>query len=244
MSTKNSKATNIIIVSFLVLTIVASVGFYFSRPQTVASASEESISQSASNKPSEKVATPQTNEQKELSVTQNDITVKITSAQVINTGVEIGICYTTLDGGEWYPMPGHLFYSKYEIFPDEFGFLDNEILADGTNTGTRCAFVRYRIDDLNTITTPIKFSILRFYAPSREAYSPCAELQQRLDTNPQAQSYGLKTKCEENADGSTNVTLIGNDKSITVDEAQKALNIIVSAEVSGNWEFTLNDIKR
>jgi hypothetical protein len=244
MSAKNKKSASIILVSLLILATIVSVGFYFSRPSSVVSASDEPSTQSAQITVAEEIATPQTNSQEALTATQNDITVKVTSAQVISTGVEIGICYTALDNGEWRPMPAHLFYGKYEIYPDEMEFLADEILADEKNTGTRCALVRYRVDDLNTITTPIKFSILKFYAPGREMYSPCEELQQRLNTNPQAQSYGLKAKCEENADGSTNVTLIGNDKSVTIDEAQKALNTIASAEVSGNWEFTITDIKR
>ena len=238
------KVISIIVVGLLVLATVTSIGFYFSRPQEVASAGSEPTPQSAPAMPSEEVVTPQTDSQEVLSITQNGITVKITSAQVISTGLEIGICYTALDNGEWRPLPAPLFYGKYEIYPDEIEFLANEILADGKNTGTRCALIRYRIGDLNTITPPIKFSILRFYTPGREMYSPCEELQQRLATNPQAQSYGLKAKCEENADGSTNVTLVENDKSITMEEAQKALNIIASAEVTGNWEFTITDIKK
>ncbi len=141
-------------------------------------------------------------------------------------------------------MPGHLFYDEYEVFPDEIQFLEGEILADGKRMGNRCALLRYRVDDIETITIPIQFSILQFYAPGREMYSPCEELQQRLGTNPQAQAYGLQVSCEENADGSTKVTLVGNNKSVTMEEAQKALDRIASAEVSGNWEFTIADIKR
>ena len=232
--------------SFIALAVTAVVGIYISRPQTVASASNAPIStaRSVTTKPVEQVEVPPTGTPQVLSETQNDITVNITSAQVIDTGLEVGICYTAIDNGEWRPMPGHLFYAKYEVFPDEIQFLESEILADGKNTGTRCALIRYRIDDLNTITTPIKFSILQFYAPGREMYSPCEELQQRLKTNPQAQAYGLNVSCEENADGSTKVALVGNNEAVTIEKAQKTLDIIASAEISGNWEFTITDIKR
>lgn len=140
-------------------------------------------------------------------------------------------------------MPGHLFYGQYEVLPDEIQFLENEILADGTNTGTRCALIRYRIDNLNTIAPPITFSVLQFYAPGREMYSPCEEFQQRLGTNSQAQPYGLQATCQENVDGSTSVTLVGRNESVSVEEAQKALEMISSAEVIGNWEFTITQIE-
>jgi len=178
-----------------------------------------------------------------LSKTQNDITVEITSTKLISTGVEIGICYTTPDNGEWYPLPGHLFYDKYEVFPDEYEFTSEKI-ADGKNTGTRCALVRYRIDDLNTLTTPIEFSILKFYAPGREMYTPCQELQQRLDTNPKAKAYGLKAKCVENSDGIISATLLDHAKSVSKDNAKQALDKIAKAEVVGPWEFTINEIER
>jgi hypothetical protein len=243
MQNKNKSAATIIVVSLLILTIVASIGFYFSRPETVVSAGGEPTLQSSPVKPIEAIK-PLTDSQKTLSVTQNDITVKITSAKVISTGVEIGICYTAPDNGEWRALPAHLFYGKYEVYPHETEYLANEILADGKNTGTRCAQVRYNVEDLNTITTPIKFSILSFYAPGREMYSPCEEVQQRLNTNPKAQAYGLKIKCEENSDSSTNVTLLSNNKSVASAEAQKALSVIASAEIPGNWEFTITDLMK
>jgi len=187
---------------------------------------------------------PQSASQEVLLKTQNDITVKITSTKMIGTGVEIGICYTAPDNGEWRPLPAHLFYDKYEVFPDEIHYLDNEIPADGKNTGTRCALVRYRIDDPNTITTPIKFSILQFYAPGREMYSPCEELRQRLATNPKAQTYGLRANCVENGDGNISVALVGNNQTVAKDIASKVLAQIAKAEVAGPWEFTLNEIER
>ena len=75
-------------------------------------------------------------------------------------------------------------------------------------------------------------------------YTPCQELQQRLDTNPKAKAYGLKAKCVETGDGNISVTLVGNDKSIEKDKASKALDEIAKAEVAGPWVFTINDIQR
>jgi hypothetical protein len=245
MHTKNNRVRNILVVSLLVLATGISAGFYFSRPQTVALANSEPAQQSlpVPEKTADAVMLQDASEDV-LSETQNEITVEITSAKVISTGVEIGICYTTLDGGEWYPMPGLLFYDKYEGYPDEIEFLEGEILSDGKNTGTRCALIRYRIDDLNTLVTPVEFSILKFYAPGREMYTPCQELQQRLDTNPKAKAYGLKAKCVENSDGTISATLLDHAKSVSNDHAKQALDKIAKAEVVGPWEFTINEIER
>ncbi|MBI2757583.1 MAG: hypothetical protein HYX49_02800 [Chloroflexi bacterium] len=243
MNTKKNNVVTVLTISLLVVITIASISFYFSRPQAVASASSAPTQQILPTV-SVQIAAPQTNIPEVLTAAQNDVTVNVTSAKVIDTGIEIGICYTTLDNGEWYPMPGPITYGKYKVAPKELGFLDNEIPADGKNTGTRCAFVRYNIDDLTTITTPISFSILKFYAPPREMYTPCQEVQQRLNTNPKAQAHSLKIKCSEKADGNRDVTLVGNDNSITSDEAQKELDVIANAEVQGNWTFTITDLTK
>jgi hypothetical protein len=104
--------------------------------------------------------------------------------------------------------------------------------------------IRYRIDDLRTLHTPVEFSILQVYAPGREMYSPCEELQQRLNTNPKAKAYGLIAKCAENSNGNVLVTLVDHDKSIAKDKASRTLDEIAKAEVIGPWEFTINQIER
>jgi len=243
MNTKKNNYVTVLTISLLAVMTIVSISFYFSRPQAVASANSAPTQQILPTA-SVQIATPQTAIPEVLTATQNDVTVTVTSAKVIDTGIEIGICYTTLDNGEWYPMPGPIFYGKYKISPKEFGFLDNEIPADGKNTGTRCAYVRYNIDDLTTITPPINFSLLKFYAPPREMYSPCQEVQQRLDTNPKAQEYGLKINCSEKADGNRDVTLSSNGSSVTRDEAQQVLDVIANAEVQGNWTFTITDLTK
>lgn len=242
MHTKNHSVANILIISALVLAASFSIGFYFSKPQAVALANSEPAQQIPTVVPVESVILQSIN-QKVLSKTKNDITVDVTSTRVINTGIEIGVCYTTPDNGEWYPMPRHLFYGGYEVYPDEYEFT-SEKLADGKNTGTRCALIRYRIDDLSALNAPINFSIVRFYAPGREMYTWCQELQQRLNTNPKANAYGLKANCTDGSDGMISVSLIDHNKAVTKDKASKLLEEIARAEVDGPWEFTITEIAK
>lgn len=238
MQTKKNNLPLLIITCLLVATVIAAIGFYASRPQ-VTVAANIAVQSPYLGKPAD-TPTPQPSVEVLLQ-TVNDITVQVISANLIETGMEIGICFTTMDGGEWYPMPGRLFYSTYEIYPDELEFT-TEKLADGKNFGERCALVRYRIDDKKNITAPIQFSVVGMYAPPREMYTPCQEFQQRLETNPKANAYGLKAKCTETGNNSIFVELIDNAKSVNKEKAKGLLNQIANPEVSGLWEFTITTI--
>jgi len=220
------------------IVLVVVVGFYFLWLPVSVLADSGSIQESA-------LAAPTVIPDRQLfSETQNDITVELNSARVIATGLEVGICYTAPDDGEWRPLPGRLVYGTSRIPPDEIEFFPDEKLADGKSAGWRCAAVRYAIDDLSTLSAPIEFSILRFYAPGRELYSACQELQQRLDTSLKAQAYGLKMSCKTGADGSAQVSLLEHAASVSTAEAQEALDRIASAEVPGTWKFTITDFKK
>ena len=178
-----------------------------------------------------------------LSQTVNDIKVEITSAKVVDIGVEIGVCYATPDGGDWYPTPGHLFYGIYDIYPDQYGFITEE-KANGNKQGKRCVLVYYRIDDLETIASPIEFSIDDFEARPLEMFSACQNFQERLDTSPKAKAYGLRAICTENSDGSFSIVLNDHANSVAKENANKALDEIAKGIVTGPWIFTINEIER
>lgn len=243
MHTNGNNVTNILVISLLILTTSISIGFYSSRPQSTVVAGNNSIEQSLSDQDQVVIIPPQTAGKEILAQKVNEVVVEITSTKVISTGVEIGICYSTLDGGDWYPTPGHLFYSTYEIYPDEYEFTTEE-KANGNKVGKRCALVRYRIDDLESISTPIEFTVINFEARPLEMFSACQNFQERLATNPKAKAYGLKAKCKENGDGSFSVSLDGHAKSVAKDNASKALDEIAQGVVSGPWVFTIDEIER
>lgn len=240
---KKNNFITIITVGLLTLTAIASISFYASRSQSKALASGNTFQHnSSSNNQLTPVDAPANQSGTEtLSQIKNDVTINVTSARIIETGAEIGICYTTLDGGDWYPMPGHLFYSTYEIYPDEFEFTTEE-KADRNNTGNRCVLVRYRIDDVENITAPIQFSVLKVMAHPREMPA-CQNFQQRLDTNPKAKAYGLIASCSETNDGGISVTLISQDTAIEKDQANATLNAIAEGVINGPWEFTITDLQ-
>lgn len=242
MQTKHNNFVLTIITGLLILATVLAIGFYTSRPQSNVVAGNNAIEQSLSDQNQVVSVPPQATSKEILSQKVNEIVVEITSTKMISTGVEIGICYTALDGGDWYPTPGHLFYSTYEIYPDEYEFTTEE-KANGNNPGKRCALVRYRIDDLENITTPLQFSLIDIVAHPREMPA-CQNFQERLDTNSKAKAYGLKAKCIEAGDGSVSVTLVAHDKSVAKDKASKMLDEIAKGEVIGPWEFTITEIEK
>ena len=242
MYTKKKNFGTITIIGLLIITTVASIGWYISRPQSQAFAVNNYEQQEAIQE--QQVVTKSTQAEKPTDIrskTLNDITVEIVSTNLIATGLEVGVCYSTPDGGDWYPLPGSIHYSTYEILPDEFEFT-SEDKADGINMGKRCASIRYRIDDLPKITTPIQFSITGFWAVPKEL-PPCESLQQRLDTNPKAKAYGLKAKCSYDEQAGISATLSENSSSVAKDKAQQILDEIVKGEINGPWEFGITEIE-
>lgn len=234
-----SKNKSVLTLGVLLALVITSIAFYVSRPQNVTSA-QVSANDAYNGKPAD-TPTPQPSSPS-LSQTVNDVTVTIEYAKIIETGVEIGICYTTLDGGEWYPTPGHLYYGSYDIFPDEYGFT-TEDKATAEKTGERCAFVRYRTDELDKITFPMQFSLLSVMAVPREMPA-CQNFQERLESNSKAKSYGLLAKCTENQDGTVNIEVIEHGKSIDIEDGKKILNDLYLGVVDGPWEFTITEITK
>jgi hypothetical protein len=244
MNTKHRTVGIGLIMVLLIVTTLGSIGWYIARPQSKALANNANIQLSVPkqdlNEPSKLAA--QVENRLPKSQTLNGITVELTSAKMIRTGIQIGICYPTPDNGDWYPTPGNLTYGTYEIPPDEFEFT-SEVKADGVNTGKRCVLIRYRIDEMENITTPMQVALTGYWAVPREL-PPCENLMQRISTNPKAQAYGLKAKCSYDEQTGISVTLSEKAFSIAQDKAQQALDEIVKGEVNGPWLFTINEIEK
>lgn len=227
---------SIAVIGFLAMITIASILWYSSQLQIQASAN-------VSNSTPEVTKQIETKEDPfPLSTTVNDITVEVEFARIIESGVEIGVCYPTPDTGDWYPTPGSIIYGTNEIHPDEFEFT-SENKADGANPGTRCVAIRYQVEDVEIIKTPIKFTLLGFWAVPREG-SPCADFQTRFDTNWKARTAKLIATCTENENGDISTTLLSHDTSITSEEAQALLDEIVKGEVNGPWEFTIAELTK
>lgn len=234
---------NILITLILLVTTLVSFVFYLSRIRSEVKAEgkeNQSMSQFdiVSVTPTKTVENPLN-----ISQTVGDITVTVKYAKVIPTGVEIGICFTTIDGGEWYFSSGPLLLNGKEIKPDQFGFT-TEIIADASKTGERCGFVQYLTDGTATNDQPIGYSVSFLHSPAREMFTPCLELQQRIDTSSKAQAAGVKIKCAENTDGKPEVQLTDFNPSSSQEIAQQILDQIVENIVPGPWEFTIDKIEK
>jgi hypothetical protein len=241
---------------------VAAVGFYLSRPQANATAHpavanpsptlapelpEAPSSVETSYQTPSVQSLPSLNAQDEakqaLRKTVDDIQVEVVSTKIVDTGVEITVCYATQDAGDWYPGFSHLFYGTSEIYPDSFKFL-SEDRADGTRYGKRCVAVRYKIDEMDTITPPLQFGIEELYAVPREGH-PCERFQERFDTNRIAKAYGLKVQCSEVDDGAqASVELVDYDQKVDQDTAKQAFNAIIQGSLTGPWMFTIPEIQK
>lgn len=121
-----NKSIKIALFMLLTITTVLSVGWYMSQSQTRAAESNVekelpiSIQEQSVNQ-----AGPQPSTQDMHTQTVNGIPVTLISVKIISTGIQVDICYSTPDGGDWYQLPGNLFYGEYVIPPDEA-----EIISD------------------------------------------------------------------------------------------------------------------
>ena len=242
MYKKSKNFTTGLILILLTVTTILSVVWYVSTPRSEVLANN-AVAALPSTQQQESLTSPESLPSTEVqSKTVNEITVELMSTSIIETGIEVEICYTTLDGGDWYTIPGSISYSTYEILPDEVEFI-SEQKADGKKTGRRCEAIRYRIDEPNTITMPIKFLVSEFWAVPREL-PPCENLQQRLDTNPRAKALGLKTKCSYNEQTGISVALSEKASAVAQEKAQQVLDEIIKGEVIGPWEFTITGLEK
>jgi hypothetical protein len=228
------------LITLLAITTILSISWYVSRSQSRAAASNVAIVQSASAQAQPATQASQPNIQDVRTQTTSGIILTVTSVKIIATGIQVGVCYSTPDGGDWYQSPGHLFFSTYEILPDE-AEMTSEQKADGVTMGKRCEDIRYRISDLKSITTPIRFSVINIFAAPREM-PPCDYFQLRLSTSPAARAAGIKATCIANSDGSVSATMSNNAASVSLADAQKTLEDVLSGEVKGPWAFTINTL--
>ena len=250
MNPRKNNFGMIALIGFLTVMTIVSIGWYTSRPQTRVSAIDSTINQSVPKQGNVPINTVSQNAASNSlpvnsipqSQTVNGTTVDLILTKIIDTGVEIDVCYPTPDGGEWYPLPGHIYYGNYEVSPDEAGIISDQ-KPDGVNMGRHCEALYYRINDLSTISTPIRFTFLGYWAEPREL-PPCENFQQRLNSSPIAKAYGLKAICKEDGQGGFSVTLAGKAPSVAQNKAQQALDEIVKGRVDGPWEFTINQISQ
>jgi hypothetical protein len=82
------------------------------------------------------------------------------------------------------------------------------------------------------------------HAPQREMYTACEEFQQRLATNPKANTHGLKANCTETGNGGISVELVDHARAVSVEQARAIVHQVAEARIDGIWEFTINTIEK
>ena len=241
MHLQQRKTLVVFAIAFLTLTAIAAIAWYVYAPQTPVAASRAEQPDSSRQQVSIQPTSPDAGSAPSSKI-KDDITVTLIAAKLIDTGIEVDVCFTTLDGGEWIGFYGPLEYGTYAIPPDEAGLI-GEQKADANNTGTVCELVRYRIDDLTSVTTPIQFSVVEVRAIPKEMPA-CEDFFLRFNTNPQAKALGLQAQCVESDQGLPVVTLTGHAPSVAQEQAQTALDRIVQDAIQGPWEFTITDLQK
>jgi hypothetical protein len=256
---KLNSSSLMLLTGLLALAALTAFGFYFTQPGTTAIAESqptEMPAQIESDFENDMVGPEISQEEKKWpSATSSDITIQITSAKLVKKEVdinyfvdmlEIGLCHTMLDQGEWIVWPDYLHYGDQSVFPGYFfslsGEARGEILADGKNPGRLCHFLYYPIDDPETLNLPMKFAITYFGVPYNEGYSPCGNIMRRWETNVKAQAYGMKISCQDDFAKGPTVTLDDYSKSVNSEDAQWVFDMLTNAKVPGYWEFVITHL--
>ncbi|MFO7583240.1 MAG: hypothetical protein R6W69_00810 [Anaerolineales bacterium] len=262
----------ILLTGLLALAALTAVVFYFTQPGATAAAESQPSEmpiQVESDFENDMVSTDADRAEKKWpSATSNDITIQITSVKLTQEEMpitetledgslheyvyvfdllEIGMCHTMLDNGDWVIWPDYLHYGNQSVFAWGLyrfeGEAQGEILADGKNTGERCQLLYYPIDDPETLSLPLKFAITSFGVPYNEGYSPCQNIERRWRTNVKAQEYGMKISCQDDFTNGPTVTLDDYSKSVSREDVQWVFDMLTNAEVPGYWEFVITEIE-
>jgi hypothetical protein len=261
-----------LLTGLLALASLSAVLFYFTQPGATAVAESqppEIPAQVKSDFEDDMVGTEIAREEKKWpSATSNGITVQITSVKLTQVerlkfetdkdgnprlvpgefdlvdALEIGMCYTAPDDGEWRIFSRGISFGDYQIFDVSYEIFEGEKLADGKEFGMRCGAARYLLQDgAKSLVMPVRYSIEFFSAAQRENHTPCQEIQQRWRTNPLAQEYGMKISCQDDFAKGPTVTLDDYSKSVNREDAQWVFDMLTTAQVPGHWEFVLTEIE-
>lgn len=185
------------------------------------------------------IATP--TENPDLIQVVNGVRIEVKGASVVNSQMEISVCFPLLDWGEWMIQPEPLRMGSYIILPNEFETITSEP-ATAEKPGSECAIVRYLLDDKTRISSPIFFTISDFAVTPHEM-DACEEITRRVATNMLARQTGLVLDCTPGDEWKPKITVISSTVPLDNEQTQQALSQLRDWHVAGSWKFKIHEIK-
>ena len=197
------------------------------------------------------------------SVTVNDVTMDIVSLDFVSipvsrwTGIwtapgvfdylQVGLCFTAMDDGEWMILPANAKLGEREIMASTLtpGGITP---ATAEHTGRICGTLGYDVTGLGLDrSAPLTIIVQNLFAPSREG-SPCQNIMHRFETNTAAQALGVTLTC---SDDITSDTVRGpknyalsiqsyDSTKWTKDEILCKVEKLLNFQIDGLWVFEIN----
>ena len=197
------------------------------------------------------------------SVTANGVTMDIVSLDIVSvpesrqtgmwteTGVndilQVGLCFTAVDDGEWMVIPGNAKSNEREIMARTFA-PGGKVSASAEHIGRICGTLSYDITGVDPEPyDSLTITVQNLIAPSRDG-SPCKDILHRFETNASAQALGVTLICSDDVAcdtirGPKNYTLSiesYNSAKWTREEALQVVEKLLDFQISGPWIFKIN----
>lgn len=208
---------------------------------------------------------PQVTDPVLFSDTANDVTMDIVGLDLVriprsrlygdpnesgeNTYLQVGLCFTLPDDGEWNIIPGTAAVGDLDLWADTMAAGGIEP-ASGDAQGRKCVRMRYNVSSLDPDwDQPVKLNFDSIAAAPREG-SPCKDILHRFETNASAQALGVTISCTDNVTGDVVrgpkdyvLTVESFDEtSRTLEEAESDLGRYLDFHISGPWTFSIGNI--
>lgn len=152
------------------------------------------------------------------SVTVNGVTMDIVSLDIVsvpesrrigiwtergvNDILQVGLCFTAVDDGEWMVIPANAKSGSREIMANTLT-RGGMTPATADHTGRVCGTLGYDVTGLGlTLQDPLTIAVQSLLATPREG-SPCKNILHRFETNAAAQALDVTLSCSDDISSET-----------------------------------------
>lgn len=196
------------------------------------------------------------------SVTVNGITMDIVSMDFVtvpesrrigiwtergvNDILQVGLCFTAVDDGEWMVIPANAKSGEGEIMANTLT-PGGKTPATAEHNGRICGTLSYDVTALDLDHyAPLIITVRSLFANPREG-SPCKNILHRFETNAAAQALGVTLICSDDISSETirgpkdYVLSIQSYDSTkwTQEEAMQKIEKLLDSQISGPWVFEI-----
>ena len=164
----------------------------------------------------------------------------------VNDILQVGLCFTAVDDGEWMVIPANAKSGEREIMANTLT-PGGKTPATAELNGRICGTLSYDVTALDLDHyAPLIITVRSLFANPREG-SPCKHILHRFETNAAAQALGVTLTCSDDISSETirgpkdYVLSIQSYDSTkwTQEEAMQKIEKLLDSQISGPWVFEI-----